>query len=305
MFGFAKAVSGRHVAAGASAAAAAIVSHPTADARVAMPGSSQPRVVEHSKIQEDWTLADLGSAGKVLFPTFSAAEIDECIGEVAGALNFHTKVSIEEVDRNSDITSEGTLANQAMDAMEASYQVQEPNDMSSVMSSETSGILRLASLLLRRPGMQHEILACMASDAEIRHLMLRELDCNNVDNYLASAGFLEPLLLPPCEAPVNGGSEQLEQGQEEPSFDLVRAIVSHVSGACEAGGSALSSLGGWLRRTWVGGPLEGSEAKTKEEGGQQQQQQQQGGLHEVMKVLGPVVLVMAAVFCLLLMKRRR
>ncbi|KAG2454087.1 hypothetical protein HYH02_001127 [Chlamydomonas schloesseri] len=134
---------------------------------------------------------------------------------------------------------------------------------------QLEGLMAITTRLLRRPGMQREVVLCMLEDEEVRDLMLRQ--CSDLDRYLVAAGIHTPQLLPPAAAAAAAAAGSLlpeaaapeaetdaQQPQPQPRQGaggagggpggLVSKLVGAVAGAIERAGDALAFLGGWLRR---------------------------------------------------------
>ncbi|KAG2432526.1 hypothetical protein HXX76_008871 [Chlamydomonas incerta] len=180
---------------------------------------------------------------------------------------------------------------------------------------QLEGLMTITTRLLRRPGMQREVVLCMLEDEEVRDLMLRQ--CSDLDRYLLAAGIHTPQLLPPAAAAeaaaaaaaapacLLAASASLHDAdaatatprtQQQPQphqgggpGGLVNKLVGVVAGAIEKAGDALAFLGGWLRRHLAAtlpfvGPADhqpqagswGEQEEQEQEGEQEEEQEQEG-----------------------------
>ncbi|KXZ51805.1 hypothetical protein GPECTOR_11g247 [Gonium pectorale] len=173
-------------------------------------------------------------------------------------------------------------------------------------------LMAITTRLLRRPGMQREVVLCMMEDPEVRELMLRQ--CSDLDRYLLAAGITNPQLLPaPSDGestPAAGGIDAVAgaagpsagtDGRSRP--DLVSRLVGVVAGALEHAGNALARLGDWLRRHVAMAMGQELEEEVEEVGAGGAAPGSARGQRPVNQVLGGVMVLAVAVFCVAVIRR--
>eukprot|EP00198_Chlamydomonas_reinhardtii_P005119 XP_001694455.1 predicted protein [Chlamydomonas reinhardtii] len=127
-----------------------------------------------------------------------------------------------------------------------------------------------AGPILRRPGMQREVVLCMLEDTEVRELMMRQ--CSDLGGGVGGPG------------------------------GLVSKLVGAVAGAIERAGDALACLGGWVRRHLAAslpfvGPADHQPQATAGAWGEAQEGVEEEG------VLGGVMALAVAVFAVAVIRR--
>ncbi|MEW5297947.1 MAG: hypothetical protein WDW36_001122 [Sanguina aurantia] len=191
-------------------------------------------------------------------------------------------------------------------------------------------LLRITSIMLKRPGMQREVVQCMIEDPEVRHLMLRQ--STDLDAYLMAAGISTPGLLPPGAAPAphrslvsrfahagsstsgssTSASDVDERRLEEnasPFEALLQSMSTMIEGVAGFGRNVVNFLGGWMRdrlSALSGEGREGVEGKAAAGGGVAEAGEgggSSGGRPLVKTVLSGVMVL--AMVCMLLMLLKR
>ncbi|KAG2486736.1 hypothetical protein HYH03_014662 [Edaphochlamys debaryana] len=262
MFGQAIRIASRPAAAAAAAAALQGPAH--ARAPPAQTQAAARAVAPHapSKIvdrdTDGWVMAEVEDQ-VVVFQPYSAQEVDEAASTVMALWGGSGRIS-EPGDEGgaadgpsssgssfSGSAGDGALADSIIEAAAAASADAVAGGRSQDRS-QLEALMAITTKMLRRPGMQREVVACMLEDVEVRELMLRQ--CSDLDRYLVTAGIaVNPPLLTAPEGepgtPTGGASSGASAAPGGP--DLVSRVVGAVAGAFERAGDALASLGSWLR----------------------------------------------------------
>ncbi|PNW78566.1 hypothetical protein CHLRE_09g392050v5 [Chlamydomonas reinhardtii] len=310
MFGAAARIAARPAAAAAAAGVAANAAQGSAQARA--PAQSAGRQAVHAPVHNNklvdrdvdsgWLDVQLKDE-VVLFQPFNTQELDQAADTVLalfGGAGPSTSTSAstsagpivtepEDADghpqqhgsgRSSDDGGAGSdLADAYIEAAAAANARAVAAGHRAREREQLEGLMAITTRLLRRPGMQREVVLCMLEDTEVRELMMRQ--CSDLDRYLLAAGIHTPQLLPPAaaaaaegltsasasstfsttsaasaasatataEASTNQSPPQSQQGGGVGGpGGLVSKLVGAVAGAIERAGDALACLGGWVRR---------------------------------------------------------
>ncbi|EFJ51275.1 hypothetical protein VOLCADRAFT_103542 [Volvox carteri f. nagariensis] len=335
MFGHITRAASRPAVAAAAAAAAANAAQGSVQARAPPQGARQagahPPV--HSKIvdrdTEDWIMAELKDE-VVLFQPFDGREVEEAASTVmtlwAGRAPSTPRSGPiitepgEDADGGSSSCGEygdDLFANAVIEAA-AAANADAVAQGRSKDREQLESLMAITTRMLKRPGLQREVVMCMMEDSEVRDLMLRQ--CTDLDRYLLAAGIHNPALLPPPP------SESLEIGNPEGDRSaragatdtptpkksasassrgspLISRLVGVVAGALERAGDVLASLGNWLRRQVLAAfpqDDDGDEHAAAEayEGGSGPR-----GQRTANQVLGGVMVLVVAVFCVAVIRR--
>jgi len=266
---------------------------------------------------DDWVRLDVD--GEVLlFKPFQSHDVDAAAAEVATLLpgarprsshplpsvhiaeiaDGHPPPAAEGSSGSFTSSSEGFHADQVIALTSLPTVVQ----AGSREDEHLADLMAMTTKMLKRPGMQVEVVKAMMEDEEIREIMLRQ--CSDLDAYLLAAGVPAPhLLLPPAAAASLNQAAGSTQG-EEGGPTVVDKLVEAVARALEGTGSALAALGGWLRDRlgfllpFRGRPQE--QSKGQEQG---QGQEHRAGRGRADAVLGGVMVLAVTVFCLLVIRR--
>lgn len=298
--------SGRAAAATVVAGTAAV--QPSASARASPAVMVKERhAISGAKFDDDWLLVKTSDEA-VLFQPFSPDDIDLCLHEVT---NLFTKpkprssssvVAIAEVDDDSpagsSATSVGTNADAIIELSESSVFVQHYQDVNGLAGpsqNELNNFLQVTGKLLKRPGMQAEIVRAMLEDEDVRSLMLGQSD--NLDSYLQAVGVSSLGLLPPAAKFDAGNADDSENEQHT---DVLSGLINAIATVVEKAGSALAFLGGWLRdrvqHDVLRKPKTTDESDTGKEGASSNKK-------PVDVMFGGVMILVVAVFCMLIIRR--
>ncbi|GLC35404.1 hypothetical protein PLESTB_000568200 [Pleodorina starrii] len=333
MFGHIAKLASRPAAAAAAAATVANVAQGPAQARAPpAPQGARQAVQLHanSKIvdrdTEGWVLAEMKDE-LVVFQPFDRKDVDEAASTVmalwggsassssVGPIVTEPGEDAEDAcggsasSRASSDFGDDRLANAVIEAAAAAnadaLALGRKRDR-----EQLEDLMAITTRMLRRPGMQREVVMCMMEDPEVRELMLRQ--CDDLDRYLLAAGIHAPHLLPAPEnvdisvSDGSGDSAAASAGAAPRAGGptLVSRVVNAVAGALERAGDALASLGGWLRGRLaavipgVGEPRaeDGVGAAEGSDGGAR-------GQRGVSQVLGGVMVLAVAVFCVAIIRK--
>ncbi|GIL48478.1 hypothetical protein Vafri_4995 [Volvox africanus] len=270
MFGGIARAAARPAAAAAAATAAANAAQGSVQARAPPQGARQTaHPPAHSKIvdrdTEGWVLAELKDA-VVLFEPFNAKEVDEAAGTVMALFGGRSTTAqiasgpiITEVGEDVDdslSTASGSADDGLADAVIEATAAATADAVAMGRNNERkqlTDLMTITTRLLRRPGMQQEVVRCMLEDPEVRQLMVGR--CNDLDRYLTAAGIHNPGLLPPPETititadPSSAGSAAgAANAQRHAGSDMISRLVGTVATVLQRAGGALAPLAGWLRR---------------------------------------------------------
>lgn len=291
---FARSSSGRAAAAGA-ATTGTVALQPTAHARAHIVPAREHGSGSGARVDDDWLLVK-GGDEMLLFRPFEADEVDSCLQDVTDMLlgskgRRAPLVAVREIGFNSsdESTSEGSNADAVIELAEPlPFTPPVFGQLSDSSAEQLHSFLSITGKLLKRPGMQAEIVSAMLEDEEVCRVMLGQSE--NLEQYLQSVG-VTPYLLPPAAAAA-ATNEGVSEGS---GIDLVGAFVNAIATAVERTGSALSTLGGWLRRRLnlqykpEAAGQEGKDSAPKSKGPN--------------VVMGAVMVLAVAVFCMLVTRR--
>eukprot|EP00199_Chlamydomonas_sp_CCMP681_P000540 CAMPEP_0119106726 /NCGR_PEP_ID=MMETSP1180-20130426/6284_1 /TAXON_ID=3052 ORGANISM="Chlamydomonas cf sp, Strain CCMP681" /NCGR_SAMPLE_ID=MMETSP1180 /ASSEMBLY_ACC=CAM_ASM_000741 /LENGTH=470 /DNA_ID=CAMNT_0007092107 /DNA_START=74 /DNA_END=1487 /DNA_ORIENTATION=+ len=270
---FSRMFSSRTVGVGAAAAGAVVAAGSAAPAHALAP-SQVPnhsrqvpmyQKVEGGILDEEWLLADMSPGEVLVFRPFHENDINAALSDMAR--NFTpsspvTRSSVlieeEECPSRSSETSNLSEGRDADAVLGTSLRPAGNTELGTVGApkpgapTQMDDLLRITGRLLRRPGLQKEVVLAMMDDSEIRELLLRQShDLEGLEKYLASVGISSPGLLPPQAAAAlqayslqDGYVDAEGNGDEQSPLD---AILHAVRAAIGAAGGALAGMGGWLR----------------------------------------------------------
>ncbi|GIL74516.1 hypothetical protein Vretimale_2210 [Volvox reticuliferus] len=313
--GIAKAAA-RPAAAAAAATVAANAVQGSVQARAPPQGARQAaHPPAHSKIvdrdTEGWVLAELKDE-MVLFEPFNAKEVEEAAGTVMALFGGRSTIApivsgpiITEVSEDVD----DGLANAVIEATAAATA-----DAVAMGRNEErkqlNDLMAITTRMLRRPGMQREVVMCMLDDPEVRQLMMDR--CNDLDRYLTAAGIYNPGLLPPPEnisftgdASSAGNAAGAGNAPRPGGPDMVSRLVGTVATVLQRAGGALAPLAGWLRRRLQALFSSENEERTDEGVGAREGAAAGGGgaLGQTGQVLRTVMVLAVLVFCVMIIRK--
>lgn len=231
--------------------AAAATGATTAQARA--PPAALPNVRSTIKpVEDEWVMTHVNGS-QVLFQPFSVEEIDEGVEELGALIRplFGSSVVINEVSPNGSDITDGTAADCVIEAADGGNNRGLYSMAGNQQELQLARLLHISNKMLRRPGLQREVVACMLEDPEVRDLMLTQ--CDDLDAYLIAAGIPAPaagLLMPATDGfiPGMGTFAAAGGGGSDEGHDLIAMVVNAVSGLLEQRtGGALKFLGHWLR----------------------------------------------------------
>uniref|UniRef100_A0A7R9VLC2 Uncharacterized protein n=1 Tax=Chlamydomonas euryale TaxID=1486919 RepID=A0A7R9VLC2_9CHLO len=261
---------GRALGLGAGAASSAVANPSSVQARatVAAPAPAPSAAVKGCS-DDEWLLTDPSPNGDViLFRPFRTEEIDNALGELRGLLGCDGRSDAaafrieEEAEDGGSNSSDG--GNSHADAVIAGASLLPPEAGTAAGARSAAGgvdvqcLLDLTNRMLRRPGMQSELVKALMEDTEIQGILLRE--AGDLDTYLLAAGVAPVSLLPPAARAAAGAGEASDGG----GGDLVAHVVGAVAHALEHAGAAMGRVANWLRNClWAlpgagGAPAAGS-----------------------------------------------
>lgn len=317
-------------AAGSAVAAVAGGAGATVHARAPPLQTVAPDARAASKaVDDEWLVTHLDGE-QLLFQAYKPAEVDAALADVIGLFYGHNSAAkatpslvITELKDEASSSSESSEGSSA-DAVIASTFCHHGRASATAEQLSMNTLLSITSKLLKRPGLQVEVVQCMMEDEEVRNLILGE--GGDLDAYLAAVGIHTPGLLPPAAslAAAAAASSQpscliTAEGDESASSggsDLVSKLVHVVAVAVERTGSVFSFLGGWLRDRLaalyplgpqLGPVVVGAEAEGVQREGEgvpeKQQQQQQARGVRAGGLMGKVMVVAVTVFVMLMLRR--
>ncbi|GFR45238.1 hypothetical protein Agub_g6636 [Astrephomene gubernaculifera] len=334
MFGVARVV--RPAVAVAAGAAAASATQGPAHAR-APPAQGAVRQAPHppaynklvDRDTEGWVLAELKDE-VVLFQPFDSHEVDDAANTVmelwTGRPATYSQPIITEPGEDEDSSSassgrstssggsDGRLADAVIEAAAcASAEAVLRGERRE--REELEALMTITTRMLRRPGLQREVVMAMIEDAEVAQLMMRQ--CGDLDRYLLAAGIPNPQLLP---APSDDTSTTSSSEPAAPAAasaapsaapgggpTLVSRVAGAVASALERAGDALSSLGAWLRRRAeeliAGLQQQGAEEEVEGASSSGGRGGGAGGKRRTDQVLGGVMVLAVAVVCVAVIKK--
>jgi len=197
----------------------------------------------------------------VLFKPFQHSEIDAGFQELERLLPRRTTSPLSEGELRVDSgastpTSEGSIANEII-----SRHGLEADSSTNVNGMDISTLMNLTSKMLKRPGMQAEIVKAMMEDEDVRNILLRE--CGDLDGYLKAAGVVQVTsLLPPAAAAASAAEDELpglssQQGDDgtwvpdaTQHGDLLTKMARALGSILGQAGNQLGRLGNWINKLW-------------------------------------------------------
>ncbi|GAX83944.1 hypothetical protein CEUSTIGMA_g11368.t1 [Chlamydomonas eustigma] len=246
---------GRRAAVIGATAAYATSSAPVAQARAppAILREVQPCV---KTIDEEWLEATIDNQGDiVLFRPFQHSEIDAGFQELERLIpkRASSRVSDGEISDGSGTstpTSEGSIA----DVIIANHGLHVAADNASVNGLDVLTLMNLTSKMLKRPGMQAEIVKAMMEDEEVRNILLRE--CGDLDGYLKAAGVVQVAsLLPPAAAAAAAegadAAPTILPDNASKHEDLLTKMAQALGSILGQAGHQLGRLGNWINKLWL------------------------------------------------------